>query len=665
MRMASRRWVASSSPPRTAPSAIAPLALSLSLFVFAGSPSLVAAQAARCVDTTGDACLNVLRAARPDGVIDDIFTTRDGLYAPQLSFGRYLRGVNGCIGVTHTPTILEGYTCGAPGTSPPGGNDPAFHADSLDWYWTQIWRTRPDGTIVADGEPGHYEPTRGRIYDLGGEANRVVIFPITDHPPLPCEAFEYSVWLSNDPMATRTASPDAPDPRAWNPARLIRTYTQGWTRNPAARGAADRDRPDLGTFLRDNSRGEAVADALVTIWALPCGLSFRYVSIQAGNYGNPGPECVFHSADDELDAVAGLNEDDTAICIDGDGDGHRAASCGGSDCNDADPRVHPGAFEPCDATEDFDCMPREECPSGTRCDAATGLCASVCFEGGCTEGFTCNAGGFCVESACAARTEPCPAGTVCRGGACVEPCEGVVCPRGEVCVGGACVDPCAGVVCPSMQVCIAGRAGALTLCGPACTCLDLPSSVLCEPGTACDARPGSETAGLCVDAGCETASCAPGEVCVGGRCIDACEGVRCPLGRRCAAGECVVDRCAAVRCDGGFVCRDGECVSRCELAMCGPGQRCRAEDGTCEPDPCFGVDCGPEAVCSEGACVARPADGGAGIDSGIGRRDGGDRTAPSSSGCGCRIAASSSPRALGLALFALLLAGARRKLRRS
>lgn len=627
------------------------------------TPDAALAQAT-CVDSTGDACLNVIRTARPDGVVEDIFTTRDGLYAPQLGFATYIRGVNGCIGVTHTPTILEGYTCGSPGTSPPGGDDPAFQANTLDWYWTQIVRTRDDGSAVVDGEPGFYEPTRGRIYDLGGEANRVVLFPITDHPPLPCEAFEYTVWLSNDPNATRTATADAPDPLAWNPARLIRAYTQGWTRNALARGVSERDRPDLATYLRDNSGGEAVADALATVWSLPCGLSFRYVSIQGGNNGNPGPECRFDSQEDELDAVAGLNEDDTAICIDGDGDGHRAASCGGSDCNDMDPRIHPGAFEPCDATEDFDCAPMNACPTGTRCDPASGLCANGCFEGGCSEGYTCSAGDFCTEDACAMRTEPCPAGTICRAGACVEPCAGVVCPRGEVCTGGACLDPCQGVVCPSMQVCIADRPGALTICGPACTCLDLPSTSLCAAGTACDARPDSESFGRCVEPGCETTTCGAGEVCTAGACVDACAGVTCPLGQRCETGACIADRCAAVTCGTGLVCRDGECVTSCDLVMCAESERCR--DGVCEANPCFGIDCGTEARCVEGACVAIGTDDAntAGMDSGA-RRDAGSRAAPTSDGCGCRVPGSSSPERgglwllVGLALIAIRRVGRR------
>jgi hypothetical protein len=615
---------------------------------------------ATCVDATGDACLGVVRAARPDGVVTDVFQTRDGLFAPQLGFATYVRGVNGCIGVTHTPTLLDGFTCGAIGSTPPGGNDPAFHANSLDWYWTQVLRTRDDGSTVGDGEGGFYVPSRGRIYDLGGEANRVVLFPITDHPPLPCEAFEYSVWLSNDPDATAIAPEGAPDPRAWNPARLIRAFTEGWTRNPAATGVAERDRADLGTWLRDASAGDAVADALATVWSLPCGLSFRYVAIQAGNYGNPGPECVYHSQDDELDAVAGLNEDDTAICVDADGDGHRAASCGGGDCDDADPAVHPGAFEPCDATRDLDCRPEVECPAETRCDPRSGLCVGVCFEGGCGAGFTCE-GELCVESACAARAEPCPDGTLCRGGECRAPCEGVVCPRGRVCAGGACIDPCAGVVCPAMQVCVARDPDAATVCGPACSCTEL-SAPLCAAGRACDARPEGATAGLCVDPGCETLTCGVGETCVSGACVDACIGVTCPGGQVCMLGECLVDRCAAIRCPEGRACRGGECFDGCDGVACSEGLRCAG--GACVPDPCYGIECGTELRCVEGSCVPNGVDagGGAGDASGIDGGRGGRGTG-TGGGC-CRVGGGAGDRgALALPMLVLAVLALRRRRR--
>lgn len=631
------------------------LAYAVPLLVVASfaSPALVSAQAT-CVDGTGDMCLNVLRLARADGVVDDIFQTRDGLYGPQLGFARYMRGVNGCIGVSSNRLIYEGYVCGAPGSGPPGGDDPAFQANSLDWYWTQILRTRDDGSTVADGEPGFYIPWRGRIMDIGGEANRVVLFPITDHPPLPCEAFEYTVWLSNNPDATTIAPESAPDPMQWNPARLIRAFTQGWTRNATSEGAVDATRADLGTYLRDASGGDAIADALATVWSLPCGLSFRYVAIQGGNNGNPGPECAFHSQEDELDAVAGLNEDDTAICLDMDMDGHRAATCGGDDCDDADAAVHPGAFEPCDSARDLDCMPPVECPSGTMCDTESGLCATACFEGACAAGFTCTASGLCTEAACAARTEPCPDGTICRAGACVDPCDGVVCPGRLACIGGACIDLCLGVICPSMQVCVADRPGAVTLCGPACTCTDIAATSLCPAGTTCDPRAGSGTMGLCVDPGCESLTCGPGEVCTAGACVDGCLGVTCPLGQTCRLAECVIDRCASVTCGGGQVCREGTCFDACDTVMCTTGMRCR--NGACEPDPCAGVDCGPGNRCVEGSCVpdgttdagSSAFDAGVRPDSG---RSGGIVTRP---GCGCRVGADASSSAT-LALLTLIV----------
>ncbi|MCG6947826.1 MAG: hypothetical protein LJE93_02775 [Acidobacteria bacterium] len=53
----------------------------------------------------------------------------------------------------------------------------------------------------------------------------------------------------------------------------------------------------------------------------------------------------------------------TVPCGDADGDGYNDASCGGTDCNDSDPSIHPGAEEICGDGIDQDCSGADlECP---------------------------------------------------------------------------------------------------------------------------------------------------------------------------------------------------------------------------------------------------------------------------------------------------------------
>ena len=68
-----------------------------------------------------------------------------------------------------------------------------------------------------------------------------------------------------------------------------------------------------------------------------------------------------------------------AGCADGDGDGHRASSCGGDDCDDADPSRAPGLPEVCDAANlDEDCDPAT---FGTRDGDRDGFVSSSCCNG--------------------------------------------------------------------------------------------------------------------------------------------------------------------------------------------------------------------------------------------------------------------------------------------
>jgi hypothetical protein len=65
-----------------------------------------------------------------------------------------------------------------------------------------------------------------------------------------------------------------------------------------------------------------------------------------------------------------------ATCIDVDGDGSLAASCGGGDCDDVDPAIHPGAKEICDGL-DNNC--------NMQIDEGKDICGAgeVCIKGAC------------------------------------------------------------------------------------------------------------------------------------------------------------------------------------------------------------------------------------------------------------------------------------------
>lgn len=636
--------------------------------------TLLAAAPARAQNCAGqgyfEACLDAIAGREPGAmtprdparIIDDIFRTSDTppRYAPELTFGRLLtdRSRPGC-------TIYSQISQGRPNTDPRnytawvGGPDDDTSlltlGSRLDWWAAAKVRMRGNGDCQASGpeemQPcadraacGYESPWRSALYyDLQAPANRVVIFPVTDHTNDTClEAFEYSVYLTDDPAAMALVRDgEAPDPARWNRAVLQRAFLRGWTDNYLSTGAAD----DMAAHpLREvpasaasgapsyNARGEAIADSIATVWALPCGITFRYVALVSGNYGNPDRRCEFNSFDSEIDAVAGLNEDNTAVCRDADGDGFRDARCGGNDCDDADSMVNPAAIETCSSTRDLNCDgQRATCPSGTSC--FNGICVPPCVEDACAEGFTCLAerdGGVasrCVPQACANVT--CTAGQVCGPRGCQDPCADAVCPAGTVCRGGSCVDPCAGLQCPGRQHCEAGR------CVPDCSCLPCPSGRSCSTRTS-----------RCEAPGCADLRCAPGSTldCAGmsPRCVTACEGVRCPLGARCdaATNRCVLDRCFGVACPSGTRCDDGRCVrppTDAGVAVSDAGAR----DG--------GVDAGASIMQD------------AGRDGGGGSFDGGSLLVEEATGCGCRARGGRDAKGAALACVALGYALARRR----
>lgn len=506
----------------------------------------------------------------PNRIVDDIFRTTDvpPRFAPELTFGQVIPersdyNYPSCPGGTSAlpqggdPRRIGALVCRANITAAQA----APYGSALDWGFNVSVRRLPDDRLATDQDAcggnraacGYDNPWRGSVvFDLQGPANRVVVFPITDHVNDSClEAFEYSVYMTDNPAA-RMVVPDGAPPNAmqWNRAVLQRGFLRGWTNNYQSTGTI----ADMAMHPLDmgrNTPNEAIVDSITTVWGLPCGINFRYVALLPGNYGNPDARCAFHSSEYEFDAVAGLNEDGSAICPDRDNDGFRDAMCGGTDCDDNDPTVNPGATEDCRSVRDLNCDGnRTTCPAGTGC--FDGVCAPGCLEGACSEGFRCQMGGvpagqYCVSSICAMG---CPPGQVCGPRGCQAPCDGARCPSGQECIGGACQDLCAGVRCPMNQHCVSGR------CQPNCSCAGCPA------GQNCNAM-----SGVCETPGCGNLPCPPErQDCTGEtpRCRETfCDGVLCPVGQRCdeMMRRCVIDRCRAISCPPGLVCREGDCVA--------------------------------------------------------------------------------------------------------
>ena len=69
----------------------------------------------------------------------------------------------------------------------------ATNGNSRDYGWIQNVASNLTNSVAAD------RPWIGNIFDLGGQANKAVVFPIIDHGPLPHEAIEYTVYLTNLP----------------------------------------------------------------------------------------------------------------------------------------------------------------------------------------------------------------------------------------------------------------------------------------------------------------------------------------------------------------------------------------------------------------------------------------------------------------------------------
>ncbi|MFC1889379.1 putative metal-binding motif-containing protein [Thermodesulfobacteriota bacterium] len=80
--------------------------------------------------------------------------------------------------------------------------------------------------------------------------------------------------------------------------------------------------------------------------------------------------------DNDCDGFIDGDDPDCPECWDNDGDGYDDEACGGEDCDDTDPEVHPGNLETCNGVDD-DCDGQVD--EGVTCELpnATATCAGV------------------------------------------------------------------------------------------------------------------------------------------------------------------------------------------------------------------------------------------------------------------------------------------------
>ncbi|MBM3724351.1 MAG: PEP-CTERM sorting domain-containing protein [Acidobacteria bacterium] len=152
-----------------------------------------------------------------------------------------------CGGVSHdlTGTGSLAYICSA--------QLPTVGLGQIDNLWSR------GGNTVGDV-----------IFDLGFQASKAAVFPAVDHGPLPGEAIESTVYLSNDKVT-------------WTVAVLQRVWLEGF-------------HPILGIKW----------DGFTYAVGTGTGSTFRYASVIHG-----GPSALLRDGDDEINGMMGLRGDFT------------------------------------------------------------------------------------------------------------------------------------------------------------------------------------------------------------------------------------------------------------------------------------------------------------------------------------------------------------------
>ena len=178
---------------------------------------------------------------------DGVFNTTGYAAASLLSPG----GSGGCLGTSTdtTGTGDFGYFC--------GGGSVSTYANGIDNLWFQ-----------TSGVVGQ------TVFDLGFNATKAAVFNSIDHGPLPQEAIESTVYLSNDLTN-------------WTQAVVERVWLEGFMAN---------------TGIKWDGFTYAVGTGT--------NATFRYASVTHG-----GPGSLINDGDNEINGIMGLRSDFTGNSV--------------------------------------------------------------------------------------------------------------------------------------------------------------------------------------------------------------------------------------------------------------------------------------------------------------------------------------------------------------
>jgi len=327
----------------------------------------------------------------------------------------------------------------------------------------------------------------------------------------------------------------------------------------------------------------------------------------------PDAGCVYEPQPGACNDGDGCSMDDRCqdgACVgdplDTDGDGHVAAGCGGDDCDDARPGVHPGAAE--GGLGDPSCADGLDNDCDGLTDLAEATCGECAVDADCDDGDACNGAERCAGALCQAGQAPaCDDDNACTQDSC-QPAQGCVndpvangtecgaryCSglewRRHTCQAGACTGSAL------LQDCDDGNVCTTDACTAASGCSRTHNTAACaSDGNAC-------TTDVCSGGTCrhnylgDHASCGglSAQRCCGGSCVDIrsseshCGGCY----AACAAGQTCEDVAATTSCSPHPSGVSGRCLCSSNL-QCPQGQICRmgqpSVNNRCAPEN--GADC--------------------------------------------------------------------------